>query len=611
MKIRKLLLNAAWALPLLLCCACVNNDYDLSDIDTTTRIRVDNLVVPLNLDPIQLETMLDINDGDRIEKVTINGETVYGVVEKGEFNSGEVNIKEVVIAKPVLPQISDKLNVNLSDKLKDVPSTYDGMTFSAAKTALANLGITDDTQLVHFAISNVHKELSFKANNLDKAIEKVGHLGVETEFSVTVDFPGAEKLATSYHINNLKIQLPKGLETSNKNYDKSTGVLAIDAIDAGSDLKVTISLPLTGIDPDVAGAVFKDHNFSFSQNVSAEGEINIYLKDINENATVGDLRNFSQIGYTCDANFLEDITVKAFSGDIRYEVAKPTISPVNLNNLPEVLTQTGTRIDIANPQIYISVNNPIDAKFQIKPSVGLTLTPNVANPSGPFAKTIELKNAKTVLCMSPLQPSGYFKDSESQTYDYSSAEFSQFANLGHILACQGADGYQMPNSISIDVAPVVDQSVTDFELKNYGKVTGNYAFFAPLSLTSESVICYDKTWNDWDDESLDKLTITSATITATVDSDIPASITSETVAYLLGRDQNGNTVRMKGTASLPANAQNYQLEIKLEESTGISRIYGMELKIRATGGDDVLTPTQKITVKDVKATVSGYYQDEL
>ena len=51
---------------MLLFASCIDNNYDLSDIDTTSRFEVKDLVIPVNLDPIMMSDLLEIKEGDNI-----------------------------------------------------------------------------------------------------------------------------------------------------------------------------------------------------------------------------------------------------------------------------------------------------------------------------------------------------------------------------------------------------------------------------------------------------------------------------------------------------------------------------------------------------------------
>ncbi len=61
--------------------ACVDNAYDLSNIDSTIGVKVNELVVPLKLDAITLQNMLNLEDNSQIKE--INGE--YAFLEEGSF----------------------------------------------------------------------------------------------------------------------------------------------------------------------------------------------------------------------------------------------------------------------------------------------------------------------------------------------------------------------------------------------------------------------------------------------------------------------------------------------------------------------------------------------
>lgn len=49
--------------------SCVDDKYDLSDIESTARIEVKDLMVPINLDVISLENIIEIEEGKAVEIV--------------------------------------------------------------------------------------------------------------------------------------------------------------------------------------------------------------------------------------------------------------------------------------------------------------------------------------------------------------------------------------------------------------------------------------------------------------------------------------------------------------------------------------------------------------
>lgn len=69
---------------------CVDSDYDLSDIDTTAQFKVNDLVIPVNLNDILLSDIIKINNnpGDIIRE--IDGE--YVVIRDGHFKLSLIHI---------------------------------------------------------------------------------------------------------------------------------------------------------------------------------------------------------------------------------------------------------------------------------------------------------------------------------------------------------------------------------------------------------------------------------------------------------------------------------------------------------------------------------------
>lgn len=68
--------------------ACRDNNYDLSDIDTTTQIKVNDLTVPINLTDIKMSSIIDI-ENDGIVQIVNNQ---YCIVQQSDFESSDIQI---------------------------------------------------------------------------------------------------------------------------------------------------------------------------------------------------------------------------------------------------------------------------------------------------------------------------------------------------------------------------------------------------------------------------------------------------------------------------------------------------------------------------------------
>ncbi|MDE6836643.1 MAG: hypothetical protein K2J03_06775 [Muribaculaceae bacterium] len=58
---------------LLLLPGCIDKNYDLSDIDKTTQINVKDLVVPVNVEAIELSNIIKLDDDSQIKITAIDG----------------------------------------------------------------------------------------------------------------------------------------------------------------------------------------------------------------------------------------------------------------------------------------------------------------------------------------------------------------------------------------------------------------------------------------------------------------------------------------------------------------------------------------------------------
>lgn len=82
---------------------CVDDNYDLSDIDTTTELKVNDLTVPLNLKDIYLDKVIDLDDSDPdavIKVREVNGQRCYVLSKGGNFSADPKSIDKIEAPRP-------------------------------------------------------------------------------------------------------------------------------------------------------------------------------------------------------------------------------------------------------------------------------------------------------------------------------------------------------------------------------------------------------------------------------------------------------------------------------------------------------------------------------
>lgn len=579
-ELKALLLTLPFACSLV---SCINNDYDLSDIDTTVGIAVNDLVIPVNLDKITLGDVLDLEDDSQIKEV--NG--IYAVVKDGTFSSDEIEIPSFSAPAPSIEPISSVLSIDVE-------------SFAKASLRTGN-------KVAKYPITDANTSFMYHSDDVSEYIIAAYAFDLNSSLNVDIIVNGLDGITNSFEIENLSIQLPAGMKAvSDKGvYDEETGVLNLGNV-TGQNNRFSFKVDFSRVDVEKSGALLKDGKFDFSGEISVKtGDIAIYDDNFESGMTVADLPE--EVEFKGNAT-MSDMSVSTFDGVVCYNIDGIDVDPISMTDIPDILNQTGTNIILDNPQIYVSMNNPVADKG-LSASVGFALTPI---REGETSQALTLDDDSLVIghdkplnenytfCMSPYKPDTYYTGFED-------AEFCEFSTLGKVLS-----GTKLPESINIDVVNpnVWAQEVYGFELgQKLDRVNGSYSFYAPLALTENSVIAYKDTIDGWNDEDVDSIEISEAIINAVVTTDVPLALDIKAEPI----DKYGNVIEnleVKG-ASVGIKADGQPIEISIKGK--IRHLDGIILTARAQSGvsDESLAPGHNISLTDIKAKVSGIYRTEL
>lgn len=548
--------------------SCIDDNYNLTDIDTTMRLQVKDLTIPVNLDPIQLSSF--IKEGEELR--ILNGE--YAVQVSGEFSSGDINVDPIVMSS----------NIGSSE--------YD--VFETGNNIQTNLDISLDVALKP-------REISFSIESGDVPEQILGIEAIYGSFSIDLDFEFTGiSSSSSIVLHNAVLKLPKGIITDEPRYDRTTGLYTITE-EPISDNNFNIHLECTGIDYAASGASFdpQSHTALFDGLVGMEsGTLTISDKALLIPASIGMTSSYK----------MSDITVDSFSGDISYEIEGVDITDVDLSGLPDLLTQENTLISIVNPQLYLSVNNPLYT-YGLTARSGLSITKHFAPEQG----TQDVTYSSDVINLASTASSAYLLAPDPDAVKsflpgYSDPAKVRFPGLSDILAGNGIPKYL---SIQLENPMVPEQHVNELKLgTNMGAVTGTYEFVAPLQFGAGTMVTYTTTQDGWKSDDLDNLTIETLGVSAIISTNVPFGV--DVKAYPLDKDgKRIDNVEITG-AHIAPNCSNAELNVQI---TGeIRNLDGIE--IIATGFVDqtmtsAISPSQTITCSQIRATVSGYYDTEL
>lgn len=546
-----------------------DSNYDLSDLDKTVRVVVNDLVVPINIDQITLDNVIDTSDEVQI----VDGN--YAYVTDGTFNSD--------------PETFEPINANVN---KLTPNTL----------TLASNGMSLDYTVHSAAIS----DYEFKAENVDNSIDNVTRVYGNVTLKVTLRLSELSSKYASLTISDAKVQLPPLCEIESMNYkgayDSASGIVDLEPITVNpvADITYIVTTSSVGLQP----GSFANHT------LTADGHIGFIEGEFKLESLGTYTPDFQPIDITVDYE-IPGFTANAIDGTIHYDIEGIDIPRVDLNDLPDVLAQEGTDLKLANPQLYLQVTNPL-RQSGVYAETGIELEAvrhsgsnrlfTLDSPTFLIGKGNPMQGEYYNYCLSPVAPA-------NPDPAFTNPEHVSFSQLGQLLSGNG-----LPNSININLVnpEVPQQDVVCFDLKGFDGIQGKYKFVAPFQLEEGSLVCYRKVDKDWDSEDLEKLTVLSMEVNMTVSTDVPMAL--KVTGYPL--DKRGDRipgVSIEG-ADVPAMAANQTVTVRVEcPENGFTGLDGIEFTATATASANgkPLSPDMTITLTNVRPRVSGYYETTL
>ena len=563
---------------------CIDENYDLSNVDTTAELQVKDLVLPLDIDEIAMREFINIEDTGRIQ--VINGE--YVLIDSGTYSTDDIIIPAINIPAPSVAPITTTIKL-----------LENGNTPSSTK-AIPTL---PSFPLI-FDIGRQVSEFEYKASNISDYIVDINLIGANFDIEIDLVILGLENNIKSWTLEDFKMRLPKGLtgETNIGIYDPETGIVEIGGL-VVEGTKATFKMSITEVDVKKAGVVF-DYD---THSISFKDEIGIHTGHVV--VGISDIKTLEGLPSTADLKILfsmGNINVEMFGGTIQYNLEGIEIADIPITGIPTILSQEETNIVLVNPQVYVCFSNPLGTNYGLHAQTGLTLT--AKRPGQPDQK-YSLDNPYFELacngcqgcqfCLSPVDPG-----QGNYWGKFVNAQHIPFSSFANILSGKG-----LPRSIgiSLDNPCIPKQKISHFPIgTNLGKMSGCYTIFAPLQLKEGSQIVYSSTEKGWWNEDMDKFSIKSLQIEALVTNDLPVDV--EITGYPIDRDGNQiEDVVIEGF-HLETGVEDSPLHIKMAGK--IEHLDGVVFVAKAKATGQALSPDEHIILKDLKVKVSGSYLTE-
>lgn len=556
-------------LPLASCivlAGCTDDKYDLTDIDTTSRITVNNLTIPVNLAPIKLDDVVDLDDNENISKIEINGEEVFAIQKGGDINTSDFHINGVHVASvPVNPT-----DVNITVPELNIP----GINLNDVNISLPDMPM----QTYHINLNNVDPALI--------SIDNVKTTTIKVEVKLSV--PASVMSGNALSFKNLNIKLPWGLVTDDPNYNQADGTYQVDYLPVNANGLATLTINATGMD-------FLGKGTLVNNSLEISDELGIKSGDINFNLTNVNIGNFNlHADYSVSA-----FDLRSFSGDIDYRMDDINIDPIALNDLPDFLDNPETEIRIANPVIKVSINNPV-GQYGLKGYGQIQLTSNFQGGN----KTV-VESDQFVI-----EENGANLSFATSTPGFSNVPFP---GLGDILTNSSTGG--LPTDIAVTLENLQFKGhAEDFPIGNIDNAQGDYEFTAPLGFASPSKVVYETTESGWNSDGLDDVNIEFINLSAECYTNLPVGVQLSVNPV----DKDGNLIPVTEDSSnfkVSPYSDGEQVSIRIQGANGPIR--GLDgVRFRAIISQDdpdnegALGPDLYIELRNLRATVDGYYETD-
>ncbi len=551
--------------------ACVDDKYDLSVIDTTVRVEVSNLVVPLKMDEIRLESV--IPDDKRVKVI----EGHYAFVETGGFWSSPVYIEPVwIVSQPITS--------------KAVTINY----------------IKPDGDTAEFDFSFDPVDIELHTPRLPADITYIDDVTGETEIKLTFILDRIGEFAERVSLTDIEVCLPKGLTVTDASggvYDPATGLLSAAELQVTDD-HPTLAIKLSRLDLTRFDTTLESN----PHKVTAKSEMSvrsakIRLSGLNPDPALDAIRVFLY-------SEIPDFLIYSYSGGLNYHYQGLTFDDIRLDGLPDFLSQAGTDLKLVNPCMYLKVHNPMQV-YDVYSLAGLYMnarhdfefmTYAIDDPD--FRVGTDHPDGVYDYCMSPAMP-------QQLAEGFDDAEHVAFTSLSDILSNGGNPDYGIPSSIEVkmDSPRIPEQHIVDMPVGIFlDELGGTYEFRAPLALEPGSVIKYSHTATGWGNDEFDYITVTQLDIDATVTSEIPLSLDMK--AYPV--DWRGDVIGDVEIKGVTINAGRQPQTVHITITGNVTGFDGIRYEAVARSGDnELLSPDMVIRLTDLRPTISGYYLKKL
>lgn len=561
---------------------CTDSDFDLSNIDQTIGIGGDGLQLPTNsTENIVLDDLLDLNNSDFIS-IAENGDYMFSK-QSDDVKPSHPSIDEVLVKEA-------KVNNNFKIEIPE-SSLMQTRRKSAGHTKLSKTASVEGEASefkyrgnVPFEIRELISAKTASDINIDVNVTAELKKVIPTFKTMTVTIP-------SY----LKLNIGK-CSPSQPEYDAEKGIITFRNISSSAKINIKANISSLDFSTPPPTVVFTPGVLGADGSIDFDGAVLLGITFDEVNKEGNSLQNL----YMSAKMTMGAIRVTEATGKFKPNLDLEDLGNVNINNVPDFLTDYDVTINLYNPVIELTATSDIDV-------AGVATATLIAEDErGNEIAKVEIRglnikpNGTTRLCICK------HKEGIDETkYD----QVKVVSNLSDIVK-------KIPHRINCKAE--VDADTYRKGTVKLGKkytIDADVYMKAPLAFDEGAQIVYTDTIDGWN-EDIDKFSFAEGAyieMTTEVENKMPAYLNVSAFAIdVNGKEIPQHHIRVDVSNSVKASEDGEKavvtpVTIKLRENEkgALKTVDGIVFRVTAAAGDkDAQTIVGK-TINAYKHTLTA------
>ena len=356
--------------------ACVDDKYDVNDMDMTIGSTSDLALPSLSTDSILLKNIMDLGEDDIIK--VKDGE--FRLVTSGQANMTETEVNEITISKPDIEAVHTNVQLNTNGN----PARYRAVAGVPDETFAYT--ITEQNK-AFFEVNETSNVISEDLVDVDAVAFKEG---IVLKSTLNLTFSNGGDFIKKIHLQNLSLSTPKDLsfEKAELTYTQngqsrtnqvsiSDGLVSISGendvvVDAGKPVYLALTLDMAEVNGN--GISFVNKKIEINSLFKFNGTFAIKSEEF-ENLSAAQLQQIQdngiasvipqEVAFDIVSAFSDNISVVRVDAIAQKAVSEP--EPIVLDNMPNFLKDESVKIVLNNPPFIIEWNNPFPAGSVVNP----------------------------------------------------------------------------------------------------------------------------------------------------------------------------------------------------------------------------------------------------